>query len=60
MNADKNSLAYWSGLVLLFAGLAIGVSIATALIVIGAVLISVSMASSFYLTALVTRPKRGK
>lgn len=60
-SADKNTLAYWSGLMLLFLGVALSVSVATALMVLGGILVVISTASSFYLTYLVSRtPKRGR
>jgi hypothetical protein len=60
-SADKNTLADWSGLVILFLGVALGVSVATALMVLGGILVVISTASSFYLTYLAMRSvKRGK
>lgn len=59
--ADKNTLAYWSGLALLGLGVTLSVSVATALVVVGAILVVISTASSFYMTHLATRtPKRGR
>lgn len=44
---DKNLLAYWLGLVMLFIGLSLRVSTATALIVCGAVIAVVSIVNSY-------------
>lgn len=52
---DRNELTYWLGLGLLFAGLALGVSAATALSVCGAVIVLTSAASSFFMTWLSAR-----
>lgn len=47
---DRNEMTYWLGLLLLFAGLALGVSMATGLIVVGAVIVVESVASSYLST----------
>lgn len=44
---DRNELLYWLGLALLFAGLALGVSVATALTVIGGVIAAESVLTSY-------------
>ncbi len=44
---DRNELTYWLGLLLLFIGLAAGVSAATALTVIGAVIVGESVLTSY-------------
>lgn len=44
---DSNELKYWLGLLLLFVGLSLGVSIATALIVMGAVIALESVVTSY-------------
>jgi hypothetical protein len=44
---DRNEMTYWLGLLCLFAGIALRVSIATGLIVVGAVLVVESVASSY-------------
>jgi len=49
---DRNELAYWLGLSLLFAGLSLRVSVATALSVVGGVVVFTSVASSFFITWL--------
>lgn len=54
---DKNLLAYWLGLLMLFAGLSLGISIAMALSVVGGVLVFTSAASSFFLTWLSVEKK---
>ncbi len=52
---DRNEVTYWVGLALLFVGLAIHVSAATALIVIGAVIIVESIITSYLATWLSLR-----
>lgn len=54
---ESNEKTYWLGLGLLFAGLSLGVSVATAMIVVGAVLIITSTMSSFFLTWLSAEKK---
>ena len=54
---DRNEVAYWLGLLMLFVGLAIRVSTATALIVAGGVVVGTSVASSFFTTWLSVRKK---
>lgn len=49
---DRNEATYWVGLAALFAGLGLGVSIATALVVTGAILASVSFINSLVLVWL--------
>ena len=44
---ERNELAYWLGLLLLFLGLSLGVSMATALIVTGAVIAGESVLTSY-------------
>ena len=44
---DRNELTYWLGLAMLFVGLAWGVSIATALTVVGAVVAGESVVTSY-------------
>lgn len=46
-SVDRNELTYWLGLFMLFIGLAAGVSTATALIVVGAVVTSESVLTSY-------------
>ncbi len=46
-SVDRNELTYWLGLLLLFIGLAAGVSTATALIVVGAVVTGESIVTSY-------------
>lgn len=53
---DRNEAAYWIGLAFLFIGLAVRVSIATALAVIGAILVIVSVLNSLILVWLSSRP----
>jgi len=47
---DRNEVTYWLGLLLLFAGLALRVSVETALIVVGAVLAVESVMTSYLAT----------
>lgn len=44
---EPNEKTYWAGLGLLFAGLGIGVSVATALIVVGAAMAAESVITSY-------------
>lgn len=53
---DRNEVAYWIGLVFLFIGLAWSVSTATALAVVGAILVIVSVLNSLILVWLSSRP----
>ncbi len=52
---DKNLLAYLFGLAILFYGLYLQYGWAVALIIIGSVLTSVSVATSFFVTWLSTK-----
>lgn len=47
---DRNEVTYWLGLLLLFAGLAVRVSVETALIVVGAALAVESVMTSYLAT----------
>ena len=44
---DRNELSYWMGLLMLFVGLSLGVSIATALWIVGAVMVVESVTTSY-------------
>lgn len=44
---ERNELAYWLGLLLLFLGLSVGVSVATAFIVTGAIITGESVLTSY-------------
>lgn len=44
---DRNELTYWLGLLMLFIGLALSVSAATALIVVGAAIAGESVLTSY-------------
>ncbi len=46
-SADRNELTYWLGLLMLFVGLAVGVSTETALIVVGGVIAAESVVTSY-------------
>lgn len=50
---DRNEVTYWVGLVMLFLGLTLSVSAATALIVTGALIALESMVTSFFETWLI-------
>ena len=47
---DRNEIRFWSGLGLLFIGLSLGVSIATALTVVGSVIAGESVVTSYLAT----------
>jgi hypothetical protein len=47
MKPDCNDWFYYGGLAMLFAGLSVGVSIAVALIVVGALLAAVAVSNSY-------------
>ena len=49
---DRNELTYWVGLALLFVGLCLRVSVATALIVTGAIITLESVVTSYMITWL--------
>jgi len=49
---DLNDVIYYAGLAMLFAGLALTVSIGVALIVVGSVLAGVSLANSYVIIYL--------
>ncbi len=55
VSADRNELTYWLGLLMLFAGLAVGVSTETALIVVGAAIASESVVTSYLAAWIGTR-----
>jgi hypothetical protein len=52
---DPNQVTYWIGLCMIFAGLSLSVSVATALTVCGTVLVVTGTASSFFMTWLMER-----
>ena len=52
---DRNELTYWIGLLLLFIGLSLHVSMATALIVTGAVMAAESVITSYLSTWMASR-----
>lgn len=47
---DRNELTYWLGLLMLFAGLSLSVSVATALVVTGAAVAFESVITSYLAT----------
>lgn len=47
---DRNEVTYWSGLLLLFVGVGLSVSVATALMVVGGVLTVESVITSYLAT----------
>jgi hypothetical protein len=44
---DRNDLTYWLGLLMLFVGLAVGVSAETALVIVGAAIAGESVITSY-------------
>jgi len=57
---DRNEVTYWLGLLLLFAGLAVRVSVETALIVVGAALAAESVMTSYlsaWMASVARKPK---
>lgn len=52
---ERNEVTYWLGLLLLFLGLQLGVSMATALCVVGAVLALESISTSYLATWMAIR-----
>lgn len=55
---DGNVVTYWLGLLMLFAGLVVGVSTATALIVVGAAMAAESVITSYYATWIAATPRK--
>jgi len=55
-NTDANDIIFYLGLVMIFVGLALVVSVGTGLIVVGAVLAGVSLANSFVRILLSRKP----
>ncbi len=56
---DRNEITYWLGLLMLFAGLAIRVSAATALVIVGAAMAAESVITS-YLASWIASSTRKK
>lgn len=54
---DRNTLLYWAGLCLLFGGIWLRYGLSLALIMIGALLTGVSVATSFFVTWLSSKEK---
>lgn len=52
---DRNDVMYFFGLAMVFVGLSLSVSVATALIIVGAVMSGVSVVASFFVTGLSAR-----
>lgn len=52
---DRNDLTYWLGLLMLFAGISLTVSAATALTVVGAAIAGESVITSYLATWIGTR-----
>lgn len=57
-NYNRNDLAYLAGLLFLFSGITLEFSWGTALIVIGAIVTGIGIATSFYVTWLSSRTKK--
>jgi len=53
---DRYEITYWVGLGMLFAGLSLGVSIATALVVTGSILVMISFLNSLIVIWAAARP----
>ncbi len=58
ISLDRNEVTYWVGLAMLFAGLAWGVSAATALVVTGAAMALESVVTSYLATWLSMRTRK--
>lgn len=54
-SVDRNELTYWLGLLLLFIGLAVSVSAATALTIVGAAIAGESVLTSYLAQWIKTR-----
>lgn len=52
---DRNEATFWIGLVMMFIGLALSVSVATALLIIGGVIALESLATSYLATWMAIR-----
>lgn len=52
---DRNECAYWLGLLMLFAGITVSVSMATALMICGGVMVAESVLTSYLSSWLATR-----
>lgn len=52
---NRNEVAYWLGLLMVFAGLAVRVSAETALVVVGAVVVAESVITSYLATWMALR-----
>lgn len=55
---DRNEVTYWLGLAMLFSGLSLGVSVATALIVIGAIVAAESVITSYLATWMASSARK--
>lgn len=47
MKLDRNDIVFYAGLTMLFVGLALSVSVETALVVVGAILAAVALVNSY-------------
>jgi len=52
---DRNEVAYWLGLLMLFAGVALHVSMATALMICGGIIVAESVLTSYFLAWVAPR-----
>jgi hypothetical protein len=57
---DRNDLVYWAGLALLFLGVGFIYGLFWAMLVLGTILTSVSIATSFFITWLAVTVKEKK
>lgn len=55
---DRNEVVYWVGLVMLFAGLALNVSVATALVITGGAMAAESVITSYLATWMGSLPRK--
>jgi len=60
LSLERNEITYWLGLLMLFAGVAISVSTATALIVVGASMAAESVVTSYLATWMALSSTRKK
>lgn len=60
LSLERNEITYWLGLLMLFAGVASSVSVATALIVVGASMAAESVVTSYLATWMAFSSTRKK
>jgi hypothetical protein len=57
---DPNQLTYWLGMLMLFVGLSLSVSVATALVTVGAAIAAESVVTSYLATWVAEKSTRKK